>query len=66
MGRMMCILHAASREQGHRMRLKAIWVSEIRSVQSTVMMMIIVALPWIPGMEFPKLPTLSWEGKSIG
>jgi len=44
MGRTMCFLHAAFRELGHRMRLKAIWVPEIRSVQSTVMMMIIIAL----------------------
>ena len=66
MGRTMCFLHAAFRELGHRMRLKAIWVPEIRSVQSIVMMMIIIALPWIPGMEFPKPPTLPWEGKSIG
>lgn len=66
MGSMTCILLPAFRELGHRMKLKASWVPEIRSVQSTVMMMIIIALPWIPGMEFPKPLTLPWKGKSIG
>lgn len=48
---------------GCGVKLRVFWVPENPSVQNTRMMTIIIAMPSIPGMEFPSPLILCWRRK---